>query len=40
MDLKNIIDKKSDYADYMLDEITHICKDMLTGRKAGLRVYG
>ena len=28
MDLKNIIDKKSDYADYMLDEITHICKDM------------
>ena len=28
MDLKNIIDKKSDYADYILDEITHICKDM------------
>lgn len=28
MDLKNIIDKKSDYADYMLEEITHICKDM------------
>ena len=28
MDLKNIINKKGEYADYMLKEITHICKDM------------
>ncbi len=28
MDLKNIIEKKDEYAQYMLDEITHICKDM------------
>lgn len=28
MDLKKIIDKKDGYAQYMLDEITHICKDM------------
>lgn len=28
MDLKNIISKKDEYANYMLDEITHICKDM------------
>lgn len=28
MDLKSIISKKKDYADYMLKEITHICKDM------------
>jgi hypothetical protein len=28
MDLKHIIDKKDEYAQYMLDEITHICKDM------------
>lgn len=28
MELKNIIDKKDEYAQYMLDEITHICKDM------------
>lgn len=28
MDLKKIISKKDDYAKYMLDEITHICKDM------------
>ncbi len=28
MDLKKIIDKKGEYADYMLDEITHICRDM------------
>ncbi|MGN0532889.1 MAG: M28 family metallopeptidase [Eubacterium sp.] len=28
MDLKNIIAKKDEYAQYMLDEITHICKDM------------
>lgn len=28
MDLKNIITKKGEYAQYMLDEITHICKDM------------
>ncbi|MDD6619847.1 MAG: M20/M25/M40 family metallo-hydrolase [Eubacteriales bacterium] len=28
MDFKKIISKKDDYAKYMLDEITHICKDM------------
>lgn len=28
MELKNIIDKKDEYAQYMLDEITHICKNM------------
>ncbi len=28
MDFKNIISKKDNYAKYMLDEITHICKDM------------
>ncbi|MDE6767286.1 MAG: M20/M25/M40 family metallo-hydrolase, partial [Eubacterium sp.] len=28
MELKHIIDKKDEYAQYMLDEITHICKDM------------
>lgn len=28
MDLKNIIAKKDEYAQYMLDEITHICKNM------------
>lgn len=28
MDLKKIISKKDEYAQYMLDEITHICKDM------------
>lgn len=28
MDLKKIISKKDDYAKYMLDEITHICKNM------------
>ena len=28
MDLKSIIDKKDHYVDYMVDEITHICKDM------------
>ena len=28
MDLKNVINKKGEYADYMLKEITHICKDM------------
>lgn len=27
MKLQNIIDKKDEYAQYMLDEITHICKD-------------
>lgn len=27
MDLKHIINKKDEYAKYMLDEITHICKD-------------
>lgn len=27
MDLKRIMDKKDQYADYMVDEITHICKD-------------
>ncbi len=27
MDLKNLIDKKDEYAQYMVDEITHICKD-------------
>lgn len=28
MNLDKIISKKDDYAQYMLDEITHICKDM------------
>lgn len=28
MDFKKIISKKDDYAKYMLDEITHICKNM------------
>ena len=28
MDLKKIIDKKNESAQYMIDEITHICKDM------------
>lgn len=28
MDLKKLIDKKDEYAQYMLDEITHICKNM------------
>lgn len=28
MDLKGIINKKDEYAQYMVDEITHICKDM------------
>ena len=28
MDLKRIIDKKDEAAQYMIDEITHICKDM------------
>lgn len=28
MDLKSIISKKNHYADYMVDEITHICKNM------------
>ena len=27
MDLKHIIDQKDHYADYMVDEITHICRD-------------
>ena len=27
MDLKKIIDKRADAAQYMIDEITHICKD-------------
>lgn len=27
MKLQNLIDKKDEYAHYMLDEITHICKD-------------
>lgn len=27
MKLQNLIDKKDEYAQYMLDEITHICKD-------------
>lgn len=27
MDLKNLINKKGEYAQYMLDEITHICTD-------------
>lgn len=27
MNLKNLIDKKNEYAQYMVDEITHICKD-------------
>ena len=28
MDLKKIIDKRADAAQYMIDEITHICKDL------------
>lgn len=28
MNLKSIINKKKEYAQYMVDEITHICKDM------------
>lgn len=28
MDLKKIIDQKDKYAQYMIDEITHICKDL------------
>ena len=28
MDLKKIIDKKDKYADYMIDEITHICTNL------------
>lgn len=28
MDLKKVIDRKDDAANYMVDEITHICKDM------------
>lgn len=28
MDSKKIIERKDEYAQYMLDEITHICKDM------------
>ena len=28
MDLKKLIDKKNESAQYMIDEITHICKDM------------
>ena len=30
MDLKPLIDKKDEAAKYMIDEITHICKDMDT----------
>lgn len=28
LDTKSIIDKKNEYAQYMIDEITHICKNM------------
>lgn len=28
LDAKSIIDKKNEYAQYMIDEITHICKNM------------
>ena len=27
MDLRHIIDQKYHYADYMVDETTHICRD-------------
>ena len=30
MDFKPLIDKKDEAAKYMIDEITHICKDMDT----------
>ena len=28
MDLSSIINKKKHYTDYMIKEITHICKDL------------
>ena len=44
MDLKKIIDKRVDAAQYMIDEITHICKDFeketrLKGRTSGMNIW-
>lgn len=38
MDLKHIIDQKDHYADYMVDEITHICRDFEKREPGALRV--